>query len=708
MPRQVAVAVENNFRNGLVTQATGLNFPENACTDTINCIFNFDGSVSRRPGLDFEDDFTTKSIDRNNAVVSAYFWKNVAGTGTVSVVVQQVGNKLYFYESDGSGSISGGAIVSTITLTSVSGAPTPETAECQYANGNGKLFVTHPYCDPFFIVYDVTTSTPTATTINIKIRDFEGDTTDSLGIDERPTASRTSMTKAHLYNLYNQGWKRSALVAWDARTDMPSNADIQWTFYGTNDTFDVSNIHDTTTGNSLAPKGYYITSLYDTTRNELVSADDQTTVTTVVETETGPVRPSTCEFFAGRIFFAGITANKFNTNIYFSQIVQRDAQYGYCYQSNDPTSMTTFDLLPDDGGVISIPDAGTILKLIATPGGLVAFAQKGVWLITGSTGIGFTAVDYTVIKLSSIKTLSHTSFVDVLGTPCWWTAEGIYTISSEANGPPSVKSLTFDRIKAYYDNISLSSKITARGVFNYITNVVQWIFKTEATGNINEDYEYDNILNLNMATGAFYPWSITDSPVKINSILLLDGTFGAQTSNDVIDDSANLVIDDSSNQVIAFTATTTGVVPAISYLVSYPDSGSYKFTFASARNTNYLDWLSYDSIGSDFSSSFTSGYKLRGQALRKWQANWLRLYSRNTSPTQFSVRGLWDYATSEDTNRWSNPQIISHNATDYATVSKRVKMRGHGLTLQFMVESVTGFPFELVGWSELDSGNPLP
>lgn len=712
MPNQAAFAVENNFKNGLITEATGLNFPENACTSTDNCVFNFDGSVSRRLGFDFEDDFTTKTIDRNNSVVSTYLWKNVAGVGTVSVLVQQVGATLYFYEVDGTTSTSLGAKATTVSLTAVSGAPTAEAVECQYASGNGVLFVTHPYCEPFYVSYDISAHTATGHTITLKIRDFEGDTADASAISERVAGKdRNNVSKAHLYNLYNQGWNLANLTIWDAaQTYMPSNADVMWRFVDSAGTFDAgaTQIAKINPGNTLASKGHYIINLASSGRNTLVSADDGTTITTVTETTTGAYRPSTCAFFAGRVFYSGIQVNKFNTSIYFSQIIERDDQYGFCYQNNDPTSKDEFDLLPSDGGVITIPEAGTIIKLVTVTGGLMVFAQKGVWFITGSTGIGFTANDFTQIAVSSVTTLSHTSFVNIANSVTWWTAEGIYLAESSQNASPTVKRITFEKIQSYYDSISLNSKKTARGAYNYITNVVQWIFKETTTGNLNDDYEFDSVLNLNVGTGAFYPWTIPSSAVKINSLLLLDGSAGLLITNNVIDDSANLVIDDSSNQVITFSAVNSGVVPQLTYLVSYANGGSYKFTFASARNTNYLDWLQYDEIGQDFDSYFVTGYKLRGQGIRRWHHNWLRIFSENTVDTKFTIKGLWDYATSDDTNRWSEAQTITNSLTNYSNISKRVKIRGHGLVLQLKVESVAGYPFEIIGWAEYVTGNQLP
>jgi len=79
MPQQTTVAVENSFIKGLVTEATGMNFPEQAVTETFDCIYDIDGSVFRRTGFDFEPNFTTKTIDRSNRAIREYVWQNVSG-----------------------------------------------------------------------------------------------------------------------------------------------------------------------------------------------------------------------------------------------------------------------------------------------------------------------------------------------------------------------------------------------------------------------------------------------------------------------------------------------------------------------------------------------------------------------------------------------------------------------------------------------------
>jgi len=54
MPRNVGSVVENRLIRGLVTEATGLNFPEDACVETYDCVFDNIGTVTRRLGIDVE------------------------------------------------------------------------------------------------------------------------------------------------------------------------------------------------------------------------------------------------------------------------------------------------------------------------------------------------------------------------------------------------------------------------------------------------------------------------------------------------------------------------------------------------------------------------------------------------------------------------------------------------------------------------------
>lgn len=701
---QAANQVENNFINGVVTEATAVNFPDKACVEAYDCVFDIDGSVYRREAFDFETNYTTKTIDRNNKAIKTYLWQNVAGNGNVTVAVVQIGNKLYFYETSGTGIFSTGAQTTTVTLTPVSGAPTLDAIEVQFCDGNGYLMVTHPYMDPIRISYDIAAHTATATTIILKIRDFEGAVADPNAVDTRPTSTLAALNTSHYYNLLNQGWTVTNLTAWDAaQTTMPSNADIMWTFKNTADNFDATTatIARITAGNTPAAKGHYVLTLSNQDRNTASG------LTGVASSGTGTQRPSAGAFFAGRMFYSGINYTGYNSNIYFTQIIESTDQYAQCYQENDPASEELFDLLPSDGGVIYIPEAGTIYKLFTVPGGLCVFAANGVWFITGSTGVGFTASDYAVLKVSDISTISDTSFISVGGNACWWNAEGIYVIESGQN-MPTVKSLTFDTFKSFYDEIPVASKRYARGYFDKTDGVARWIFRSTSTNSINETYEYDRILNFNFRTNAFYPWTISPSSVKVHSIISSELVTRPIELNLVIKSNGDFVIDSHGNSVISFSASGSDDQQFDKYLVSYANAGSYDFTFANTDAGNYRDWKKKDGVGIDYGGYFITGFRLPGAGLRRAQTNYIELYSRLDDPVSYNFQGVWDFAKDVSTNRYSSTQTVLHTDTDYGSARRRLKVRGHGKALQYKVSAVPDYPFDFLGWSSFQTINGAP
>ncbi len=702
MPRNAAATIENNFLKGLITEATGLNYPENSCVETWDCEFDFYGRVSRRLGFDLELNASNLTVSVASKVKNKYLWKNATGDGTISFVVVQIGSTLYFYDASNVNSLSGGLSANTINLAtySASGAPAPAQYNCQFADGQGKLFVFHPYLEHIYITYNSGAGTFTATQYNLMIRDFEG-VSDGLAIDNRPTASVGTLTATHKYNLFNQGWCKAdlttpELTAWDtARADMPSNCDVWWNFKNSSDAFDATTIANSGRGNTPAPKGHFVLNYYNQDRATTSG------IATVTSTTSGTARATTGAFYAGRVFYAGVSATGYESKILFTQIIERPTQVGSCYQVNDPTSEDLFDLLPADGGVISLPEAGTIYKLFPVAAGLLVFAYRGVWLITGSQGIGFTATDFTVNPLSNIRTVSATSFVNVNGVPMWWNTDGIFTVQGN---PLQVQSISISTIQTFFNDIPNSAKLTAKGYFNPLEQTVSWLFTTTSPGTVDEQNAYNAILNFNVLTAAFYPWTI-GSGATVHDIIVVDGVGGTINETLVVDDTAVQVVDDAGNNVVAYLLTNTSITPKTKYLVSY-NNGSDRVTWAEAGDLDYVDWTTVLGTGVNYTSYFITGYKLRGAALTKFQPLYTRVYHEGVG--KFYMRGVWDYAESTSTGRYTVNQLCSFTDANYSNAYRRLKIRGQGVSLQYFIQSYPGAPFTVSGWAALDMGNQLP
>lgn len=769
MPQQIATSTENNFTKGLVTEFTGLNFPENAATDCDNVTFDITGNVYRRLGIDYETNYTSFDFgSRADAAINTYKWNNAGGDGNVQIVVCQVGTFLRFYRSS---SATTSLPLSTQWIGSVdvssfvaNGLLFSSDQECQFTDGNGYLFVYHPDCEPFYCTYIA--GVIAANVINVKIRDFVG-AIDNLEDNIRPS----TLTDPHNYNLQNQGWVSGnpwsltsttsvsittgvkiftvaagvtgispgqtitvqpvgipsgvqyymlgtvtsyagttltlsistavgsgSYANWtivpgntgyinDWFTDIgnyPSNADQWWRFKNASGVFDPATTQvGISVGLGAAPKGHFILNAFEQYRSLVTGLN----ISQVV----AGGRPTNGTWFQGRVWYTGLNYSAAATsttpyttwteNIYFSQVVIKPEDFGKCYQTNDPTSEELFDLLPTDGGVIVIQGCGAIYKLFPTQNGLLVFAANGVWFITGSQGIGFSAVDYTVTKISSIGSLSTTSFVDVEGLPYFWNEEGIYAVQPREGGGLAVLSMTFDTIGTFYSEIPKDSKRYARGAYDPINYTIQWIYRVNEAATVFRRYSFNRIMNYNVRTKAFYPYSVTDNQDTfhqscINGINWVQGPGGS-----------------------------TSPSPRFKYFCSFNSAGIWNYQFADEHDELYYDWRLAQLA--NFTSYYVTGYKIRGQGMRKFQVQYLQMWSNvDDVDSGYKVQGIWDYSISGDSGRWTTIQNIDLDGTDnYGVVHRRHKIRGNGYSVQFKVTSQNQKPFDVIGWAVVDTVN---
>lgn len=699
MARSQNISAENNFIKGLVSEATGLNFPENAATDTYDCIFDAAGFVTRRFGIDYEASATTSTTTtRSSSAISEFLWEAAAGNGQINFTVLQIGSTLHFYKLGSTTNVSGNKKSYTVNIDTykTSGAPVTNTEPCQFTSGFGTLFVTHPYCEPFNVTYDSVADTISTAAITVQIRDFKG-VNDGYSTDQRPSDYSTGKTtRKHLYNLMNQGWylKSNVLQAnfstngtpiglWNAtQNDWPSNADVWWQFKDANEKYNALYLDAFAVGSSPAPKGHYIYTAWNIDRastytsSGLTGNGDGTTPLPDVLTSSY-FRPATCSFYAGRVWYAGVNAPDYSTNIYFTKIIESSADYGYCMQVNDPTSETNSDLLATDGGVITIPEIGNIVRMVPVGSDLVIFATNGIWVVSGSRGLSFTATDYAVRKLSSIPALGPFSIINVDGYPMFWNTDGIYVLTpSQTTGDLGVQSATNNTIATWYEGIPATAKLYAKASYNSFTKVVSWLYRTTAPSTVDQRYEFDRILNFSTLTGAFYPWTIQQAsgyPVVTGIVTLMN--YGAFT-------------------------------PTTKFLAMRNTTGStWLFTWAESYKTTYKDWESY-STGLDYTSYIVSGYKVHGQGVANFQKNYILVYCQQQSNSSLQLRGRWMYANNANTGLWTaNQEVYNSTVANRDYVVRRIKIRGQGQVCQLEFRSSTGKPFVLAGWAAFETAN---
>lgn len=805
---QASQTVQNNFKEGLKTEFTGLNFPENAATAAENCVFEYIGDISRRGGINYEANFQQNIIDSINPAMSNFKWLNAGGDGSSQILVQQIGNILYFYLSSAATTVaplSTTLLSSTVNITpfqAQGNTTNTSQTECQYSSGNGYLFVFHPACDPFYCTY--VNGAISATVIKLQTRDYTGILEPGVADNFRPL----TLTAEHQYNLLNQGWSlgsgwngnssyngqvplnnlggvsptvtltltssagtlpaggssiqaiftqvagtgpnaagdpngQTTLVGtvnsttsttititfisnstpnlnqtgfwsggnffagpspvqlslinvgfintwFSAVANYPSNADIWWLYKDTtlkfNPTLLFQQVQQQVTP---APKGAFVVNPFNIDRS---SASGIQGLTTVVTTQ----RPLTGAFYQGRLFYAGVNSSQqaagdeafytWTENIYFSQIIQNTSSFSKCYQQNDPTNQNLFEIVSSDGGQIVIPGCGAIYKLFPLRFGLLVFAANGIWFIGGSTGIGFSASDYTVTKISSIRAIAGTSFIDVQGYPMFWNQEGIYYVTPSAQGGSAhspdiqldVQNLTLGTILTFYDDIPLSSKYFARGDYDELNYIVQWLYISTGDTGIHTRYNYDSVICYNIITKAFYPYTLpTTSRSAVSDVKYILSPGGSSAPSPIF----KYICHDAN--------------PLVASFVTFAEENDF---------TNFVDFISENGTGFNYISTFTTGYNLPGQALRKMQIPYIYMFSRNPFGSQCGLQAIWDYASNTASGKESTVQIITMSPNN---LYRKVRLRGRGIAIQIKVSSVQGKPFDLMGWSVLDQINQV-
>lgn len=704
MPRNTSTTIENNFVNGFITQGTALTFPKDACIDQSNCVFSERSIVTRRLGFDLEGNAVTSTQDRTNTAVATYLWKNASGDGLTNIVVQQNGTTLRFYNTSNTLSLSAGIYGTTVNISSfiASGATSDNLNqnECQFATGLGYLFVTHPYCDPFYVKLN-SDGTFTASIINFTIRDVFGIVESAL-VNNRPSA----LSDIHRYNLINQGWNATQISTFHtAATTWPSNADVWWTFVDVNNLFNPSTmLASVSAGSSPAPQGFFRLNPWNTSRAAIASSQAGETLSLgSVDETSGTVRPSVVEFHAGRVWYAGVNSQGYSNRIYFSNVVQQPKDFGYCASVNDPTSQTLFDFVASDGGIISIPQAGTIFKMISLGSNLLVFGANGIWIISGSKGIGFAADDYSVAPVSYVRNISGTSYVVAEGSVYFWNQTDLNVLKQTDNGY-AVNSLSYNTIKDFYIDLPNIAKKFARGAYNPRTHVIQWLYGANTTGTLTQNYTFNSVLCLNLLTGGFYTWTYDASNVTINSIVVLEGTSSSINPSNVTDNSANLVVDSLGNQVTSF-GFSASVTTTTKYLVSWPVSSTWSVTFAEEFNPAYVDWSGVSV--KPYTSFFTTGYAVKTQGIRRFQNPYIYIFSdlqETTDPT-YTFQAQWDYGNVNTSGRFTQVQTVQHTETDRDAARRRLTVRGSGTACQFTFTSLSGKPFSIVGWSTYDTAD---
>ena len=543
MPRQETKFEVNQFTGGLNTDATELTTPEDSSTDELNFDLLKEGTRRRRRGMDLETaTVTSLSTDGPTMFVGNQRWEAVAKQPGLNFEVIQTGSTLRFYTAS-SANLVDGAKAFTVDLNNFK-APAASRTDLQgisVASGKGALFVAGENIRPFYIEYDVDNDTISTTELSLKIRDFDQ-------LDTQDPESGT-LTDERKYDLLNQGWYQEDIIIGSSTqivkiTTKSSNPDTSvpgydgtildgyietfgtsppktkpwWIGKGTitvdihikkpgvfNDTKETREVEAFSKeafdlyfgGNTVAPLGHYIVNPFYKDRAAASGV-------TALVAETEKRRPSAVAFYGGRAFYG------LGNDIYISQVILDDLGAAErCYQEADPTAEDSIGLIASDGGTITVPDMGNIIRFFTLEGALLVFADNGVWAIYSPQGEGFSITSFAVDFITSVGATGYFNIVDVEGFPYYWSKQGIYRLSPRQDGNIafSTEEISANKVRNYYADVSPLARQYAKGDYDSTNKVITWLWKSSVSPTIDR-FLFDRLLNYSLVFEAFYPYDV--------------------------------------------------------------------------------------------------------------------------------------------------------------------------------------------------------
>ena len=713
MAQRISQKVVNAFIKGLITEAGELTFPEDASIDELNCLLSRDGSRRRRLGAKVEEANALSSFSVNNAqVFTTGHWTNVGGVAGLDLLVVQAGNTLYFYNTVIEPYSAQQKLFSVnMTAFEHTGSVGAASEKVELATINGDLVVVSNAVNPFYVTYDRVADTISSTQITPKVRDFEwqGDTTTYFTDNASPSQDRK-------YDAQNAGWNTGN----SSPTDLTKRLTHPW--YSGKDAdgnYSATEWEKVYTGNTLTGNGHYVLDFFNKNRGTVSGLTGLTQMTEVEES-----RFKSVAAFSGRIFYSGLTSAKNAGKIVFSKQLDNITEAGQCYQQNDPTSENFSDLLDTDGGVILIPDATNIQKLHVFGSTLLAFAENGVWQISGVDGV-FRATEYSISRVSEIGIDNPKTFVSVEGIPMWWSKQGIHTMDiDKISSKASEQNLTISTIQRFFDRIDNNAKRQCEAVYDKTNKRVHWFYPNNGEA---VDNKKNRVLTLDIAIQAFYPWEVSDDEGTNNFIIgaaYYTGLGSDFRDIDVWTSAGDDVVTSTGDDVIVNKLTQLAEAESSIVLMVY-NQNTNKMTMGLFSGTDFLDWGD-----ANYSSYAEAGYDFMGDLILQKNAPYIQVYLRPTEtgfegsytngydPVRESgmlVSSYWDFRTQTSSSPQQAyrlkylpiPDPTNLAVWDYPEniVTTRLKMRGKGRNMRLRFESEQGKDFVLLGFGVINATN---
>jgi len=462
------------------------------------------------------------------------------------------------------------------------------------------------------------------------------------------------------------------------------------------------------------------------------------TASTEISSTSETYRVSSVASSGGRVFYAGIQDSDYSNHIFFSKIIEVDQDFSKCYQAADPTSETASELLDADGGYIVVAGMAKVVKLVALENSIVVFATNGVWQIRGGESLGFTALDYSIHKVSSIGTINSDSILLVESGIVYWADGGIYSLSADQiSGKLNATNISENTIQTLYLGIPSVSRVHATGTYDGDTKRISWLYNEDDDYDGNSyKYKYNKELVYDISLGAFFKNEFSeldsDSPY-VAGYVSTSNLVTTSVAYDVVVNGDPVVVNSDPVQM-SLDLLGRGSL-GIKYLTVVPQTGGLisKITFSQYSDLDFMDWSTADGTGKSFSSYLETGNEILGDTTRDKQARYLTMHFIRTEtgftntdgfnairPSSCLVQSKWGWSNSSASGKYGTQfqayrlkrNYIPTGVGDtfdygFEVISTKNKLRGSGAALALRIDSEEGKDMHLLGWGIDYTGRPL-
>jgi len=463
------------------------------------------------------------------------------------------------------------------------------------------------------------------------------------------------------------------------------------------------------------------------TTSSTVHLDDYASfqeVMTYDELKKSDVRPETIAFYAGRVWYAGVSDGEYSNNIYFSQVIDDDiSRAGRCYQDADPTAEDVNQLVATDGGMFNIEEVGKIYRIYPVGPSLAVVADNGVWVISGDgEASSFTATSYSIRKVTDQGATSKNSIAFAKDSIFYWSVSGISAITTDQTGLMRATDITSSKIKSLYLNTSRLAKTTAFSIYDEGVNRILWFFRDVEEAQYEDlvGKVYNKILYFDMNLAAFGVYDISITPDILPVSAINADILSTVSVIDFVTANGATVTADGT----AVTVSTEIVVPdrsSIKLLTLVREEGEWFYRFS-----DFSDFIEFKDWGNNYTSFLETGFDSLGDVIAEAKrapvlvTHFLKTetgFDDNPdvldtdelvykNPSSCLLKYFWDWGTSGNVTS-TQAYRLTKNYTPLANqdsfnynrdvISTRHRVRGRGTSLGLRIESEEGKDLKLLG-----------